>query len=276
MKRVACRYAIVRFMPYIETAEFANVGIVLACPETGFFDFRMELRRHGRITAFFEELNPDIYKQSARNMLNELCRLRDLVNNSPEEMVVRAEVIRNIFGALTHPREAMIRFGEVRPLLASEPKESLDDLFNHYVRRTFVTPPYVEQSMARRIQALLTEIPLVAPFKREQIGDDQIHVNFPFVQRVNDQVAKIIKPLNLAQQDANQIYNHGDAWLQKVRRLRKRGLLPHDLLFPVAAPPRSDDKRFQAYDEICLELSDAEVRCIPEDDQSGLREFAMR
>ena len=276
MKRLACRYAIVRFMPYLETGEFANVGIVLACPETGFFDFRLELRRHGRITAFFEELNADIYRQSVRNLLGELQRLRDLVNDAPAEMVIRAEIVRNIFGALTHPREAMIRFGEVRPILVSQPKETLHELFDHYVRRTFVTPTYVEQTMAKRIQALLTEIPLAAPFKRAQVGDDQIHVNFPLVQRINDQVAKIIKPLNLAQQDANQIYSHGDTWLQKVRRLRKRGLLPHDLLFPVAAPPRSDENRYQAYDEICVELRDAEVCCIPEDDQSGIRDFAMR
>ncbi len=30
--KVACNYAIIRFLPYPETEEFVNVGVVLACP----------------------------------------------------------------------------------------------------------------------------------------------------------------------------------------------------------------------------------------------------
>ena len=52
MKKYACQYAIVRFLPYLETGEFANVGIVMLCPDAGFFDFKL-LRHVRRITAFF-------------------------------------------------------------------------------------------------------------------------------------------------------------------------------------------------------------------------------
>jgi hypothetical protein len=37
MNRFVCNYAIARFRPYRETAEFVNVGVVLLCPPTGFF-----------------------------------------------------------------------------------------------------------------------------------------------------------------------------------------------------------------------------------------------
>lgn len=37
MNKLAMRFTVVRFMPYIETREFANVGIILICPKTGFF-----------------------------------------------------------------------------------------------------------------------------------------------------------------------------------------------------------------------------------------------
>ena len=57
MKKIACRYAIIQFMPYTETGEFANVGVVLACPETGYFDFKLQTKRYARITAFFNELD---------------------------------------------------------------------------------------------------------------------------------------------------------------------------------------------------------------------------
>lgn len=36
MKKFACQYAIDRFLPYMETGEFANVGIVMLCPDAGF------------------------------------------------------------------------------------------------------------------------------------------------------------------------------------------------------------------------------------------------
>ncbi len=42
MKLVACRYAVVQFAPYRETGEFANAGVVLMCPETGHFDFKLQ------------------------------------------------------------------------------------------------------------------------------------------------------------------------------------------------------------------------------------------
>lgn len=32
MNKLACQYAVVRFLPYAETGEFANVGVALACP----------------------------------------------------------------------------------------------------------------------------------------------------------------------------------------------------------------------------------------------------
>ncbi len=46
------------------------------------------------------------------------------------------------------------------------------------------------------------------------------------------------------------IYEHGDAWLQKIKRLLDRRLLPEAVLFAVKAPPPSDAKRHAAYNEI--------------------------
>ena len=36
MKNTACLYAIVRFCPFIETEEFANVGVILIAPDAKF------------------------------------------------------------------------------------------------------------------------------------------------------------------------------------------------------------------------------------------------
>lgn len=273
MKNFACRYAIVQFAPYTETGEFANVGIVIACPETGYFDFKLQTRRYARITAFFDELNADVYRMALRSIQTELERIQRVILDLPD-MSKRADQIREILTALTHPREAMVRFSQVRPILTPEPAVQLVKLFDHYVDHSFATPEYVEQTITKRIQVLLEGLALPAPFKSERIGDDQIHANFPLVQRVDGELAKIIKPFNLAQDEANRIFDHGDAWLQKVRRMRRRNLLPRDVLFAVAAPPEADTKRFGAYQEICTELRLENVQLVEQLQTTAIELFA--
>lgn len=94
------------------------------------------------------------------------------------------------------------------------------------------------------------------------------------MQRVEGQLTKVIKPFNLGQTEANAIYGHGDTWLQKVRRLRSRNLLPKDVLFAVAPPPQADGKRYAAYCEICDELQDEGVQLALQDQENQILAFA--
>lgn len=74
MNKIACQYAIVRFAPFVETGEFANVGILMIAPKERFFGFKLETRRHGRITRFFEELDRKHYTQALYQVREELTR----------------------------------------------------------------------------------------------------------------------------------------------------------------------------------------------------------
>lgn len=273
MKHFACRYAIVQFLPHTETGEFANVGIVLACPETGYFHFKLQTRRYARITGFFEELSKDVYLTAIKTMQTELERIQHLVLSLPTN-TARADTVRNLMAALTHPREAIVRFGAMRPILTPDPAAQLDQLFKHYVDRVFATHEYVEQTITRRIQTLLEGLTLPAPFKKERVGDEQVHASFPLVQRLDGQIAKVIKPFNLAHNEANDIYEHGDAWLQKVRRLRHHRWLPDHVLFAVEAPPPADPQRFAAYQEISGELQQQGVQLVQKDQEPTILAFA--
>ena len=273
MNRIACRYSIVQFLPYSETGEFANVGVVVACPETGYFDYKLQNRRYARITGFFDELGGSVYLAAVKVMQTELERFKTTIAKLPATPE-RADAIRHLMSALTHPREALIRFGPVRPALTTQPAHQLKELFDHYVDRAFATPEYVETTIGRRIHTLLKDLKLPAPFKNDRVGDEQIHATFPLVQRVDGELRKVIKPFHLAQAEANAIYAHGDAWLQKVRRLRKRNLLPPDVLFAVAAPPPTAVKRFEAYREICVELEEQDVKLIGKEDEASIVAFA--
>lgn len=273
MKNFACRYAIVQFAPYVETGEFANVGIVFACPETGYFDFKLQTRRAARITAFFDTLSAEVYKLALKTLQAELERIQNLIKGL-QATPARAEHIRELLNALAQPREAIIRFNHVRPLLTPDPVAQLEKLFDYYVDHTFATPEFIEQTITKRIQNLLKGVALPAPFRSESIGDDQFHVQFPLVQSMNGELTKIIKPFNLTQDEPNRIFDHGDAWLQKVRRLRKRDLLPRHVLFAVAAPPHSDLKRFGAYEEICTEMKLEGVQLVEQKQEAEILAFA--
>ncbi|MER2494051.1 DUF3037 domain-containing protein [Catenovulum sediminis] len=36
-----CMYVVVRFMPFAETREFANVGVVVIAPKLGLYEFKL-------------------------------------------------------------------------------------------------------------------------------------------------------------------------------------------------------------------------------------------
>lgn len=273
MKKLACRYAVVQFVPYSETGEFVNTGVVLVCPQTGYFDFRLQTRKYARVTAFFDELAPKVYLTAVKVIQGEMERVRDLLARATT--IGADELARAAFTSLVHPREAIIRFSPARMLLAEAPEKELERLFGHYVDRAFATPEYVETAMARRLNTLLKGLDLQAPFRAVKIGDDVVHAKFPLVQRRGVQFRKVIKPFNLTQAEPNGIFDHGDAWVQKMRRLRDRNLLPADVLFAVVGPRATDTKRYAAYREICTELERLDVPTVEEASKGRIVDFAQ-
>ena len=272
MNKLACRYAIVQFMPFVETGEFANVGIVLACPKTGYFGFQLLTRKYGRITAFFDELQTRVYTESVKAFEKELERIRAFLATQPESN--KTELIRDTFLHLVHPREAMLRFGEPRAILVDAPEQAVGELFRHYVEREFATPQYVEKVIERRLHTLLKGMHLPAPFREERVGNDEIHATFPLVQKQDDVAVKIIKPFQLDHEQPNSIYDHGDRWVQKVTRMRRRNLLPDRMLFAVTAPPESEAKRYAAFREICGELQAQDIVITSANEETRIVDFA--
>lgn len=273
MKQVACRYAVVQFVPYLETGEFANVGVAMACPQTGYFGFKLQnTRKSKRITNFFDELPRTVFARAVQGIRKELERIEELV--ARQMATGRPDMLREVFEGLVHPREAIIRFSTPRVVLTDDPARELAEKFDHYVDRSFATPEYVEQEIERRIKALLGSLELKLPFRPARVGDDEVYVKFPLVQQRGATVAKIIKPFNLNQAEPMGIYDHGGTWLQRIQRLRKRDLLPHDVLFAVRGPAQSDLKRFAAFQDICRELELEEVKTVADDAQDSIAEFA--
>ena len=50
-----CLYSIVRYAPYAETEEFANIGVLLCAPKENYFDFQLTKRNDSRVKNFFHD-----------------------------------------------------------------------------------------------------------------------------------------------------------------------------------------------------------------------------
>ncbi|AUI67229.1 DUF3037 domain-containing protein [Beggiatoa leptomitoformis] len=149
MEKILCQYAIVRFMPTIETEEFINVGIVLLATQHHFFGFKLTNKRYGRITHFFHKEARDAYLFAKENILEkELIRIQKLLdkyqleNHSKKEY---SDFARTIFNELIRPRETAIRFSEQKVLLSNNVENTLEDLFASYVNRYFVSKPIAKR-----------------------------------------------------------------------------------------------------------------------------------
>lgn len=278
MNKFVCNYAIARFRPYRETGEFVNVGIVLICPQLGFFGHLFERRRHKRITDFFPELDFEIFKTGLTGLLKELSRMTGHGDESKQFVLgAEAQIRISAFKELVRVRETLFHFGEVATVLADDPKQKLTELFSYYIERQFARDrEYQEIIMRRKLGDFLQKVDLARFYKQDQrVGNEAYNVILPFVHFDENKPRKAIKPLHLDKPMSTEIYRHGDAWVSTIKRLRQINCLPQDFLFAVRYPTEANSKRNAAAHAISKELQDLGTYPVPFADTEAIRRFAQ-
>jgi hypothetical protein len=276
MSKTPCQYAIVRFMPYVETGELANVGVVMMAPAARYFGFELLTRRHGRITKFFEELDAKVFRHAMFELQQELERVHSLLKSHGFDRRLKNNDVgfaKRLFGEVLRTRETIVRFGEHRVVLADDPKQTLKELFAYYVERNFVTKEYRETVLESGLRKLFFQNRLGERFHRTKVGDDEFNVTFPFVEMRDDRPTKIIKPLNLAQGETTKILEHGNKWEFRVRKLRQRSALPEKILFAFEGP-EEEGPRVRACQEAAGMLRGTGVIVLPYKDRTEILQFA--
>lgn len=255
MRQVVCNYAPVRFLPYRDIGEFVTVGVVLHCPNTGYFGHRLvPARKKGRVTAFFPELDPQILTAALEGVGRQLGRVSQQFPQD-QRSAASAEVQLRRFAELIRRREGLLHFGEPGTRLAADPAAALDDLFEHYVNRQFAQRREVqEEHMRKQLASFLREWDLADRYQHNRrVGDDDFHVKMPFVHAEADLVIKAVKPLNLAQSEPTAIYQHGGTWVKTMERLKQRQRMPRSTVFTVQLP--EPGRRREAAETISSELT---------------------
>jgi hypothetical protein len=275
MKQFVCNYAPVRFLPYRETGEFVNVGVVIHCPQADFFGFRLvPLRKTARVTNFFPELDTKLFKAALQGIARDLDRIQAqhrilTVTEEIPPALAKAQIAD--FCQLVRRREGLLHFGELGVLMAATPEKAADELFGRFVERQFAQKrEYQEIVMRNRLAQFLKDWKLARHYDvNQKIGDSDFHIVMPFVHYTGESVSKAIKPLDLAKAEPSEIYHHGGAWVKNMERLRNRHQMPQEVIFTVKLP--EPGKRLNAANEICDELRVLGVELVPFEDTQRVR-----
>ncbi|HWH84906.1 MAG TPA: DUF3037 domain-containing protein [Burkholderiaceae bacterium] len=272
MQRDIAHYTLVRLLPQVDAGEFANVGVVLACPRQGYFEFRL-IKRYGRVTRFFEEFTGELFLRVRREVEAELRHIRTQIGESgarDQSLVLR------VLQDLTKPRESMVRYAPLRMLITDDPKAETDRLVARYVQRNGeAMRQRREEVLTRHVGRVLRTQQLGHAFEPEEVGPDEFPVQLPLVYERDGEALAAIKPLDLTQDEPVKIYEHGDLWVGRLRRLKQLGALPAGMLVAVEGPNADDPRRYRAYADIVHELGAIHIEVTEAANNARILEFAQ-
>ncbi len=268
MNKYACRYAIVQFMPYPETGEFANVGIITATPQKNCFAFRLEIQRTRRYTDFFNHLDRKVYTNAIKALQEELTFLEQAVTNGG----ITAQAA---FDTIVRPLDTLVRFSPERVRMVKQTDNPVTLLFERFVLHNFAKAQAYEVDLQRRVAQFVRDLKLQNPFRQQKIGTDIFHVKMPLVQDSENQ-RRIINPLFFNQEEPQKIIEHGNLWGGKLETLLALNALPGagNILIPVEKPGKNNDDRFQAWNLVKSKLENY-GELIPINDTKAIARFAI-
>lgn len=259
MSTIICNYAVLRFQPYPETGEFANLGIVMLC-NNGQFLQRSETRQRQRVTHFFDKLPSEVFTKARKEFLEELKRMVALGNEHAHDPAMQ----RRIFQHLVTPRETMFRFSQPGTIATDDPHKALDELFMRYVHHDFSQRQNQEAQLTSRVGQWLRDFK-DRQYSESTLGDDLLQVRFPLVWQKAGVPHQAIKPISFALEDTSKIIEKGDRWLMRMKRLKDSGHAPLDTVFVSHEPPEGQGAQRRAYREVTQELSESGLlRIVPD------------
>ncbi|MCB1278573.1 DUF3037 domain-containing protein [Prosthecobacter sp.] len=279
MNQHLCKYAVVRFLPYRETEEFVNVGVLVLCEELGYLGFLLEKRRSTRVTDFFDELDGVVYRQGIKSIESEITRLSPKANASVDGCLTLSGGAPNLssaFNFLVRPRKTLFHFSDVRVAMTPDPSTKLKELFGHYVRRQFAQPKeYQEQLMREAIHDHLKQWDLSKLYQPLEVGTDIYRMKFPFVHQTHAVPVRAIRALHLNLRDTTEILRKGDQVVGGLRRIKEGGELPDDCLVVVKSP-KPGNQMHDVAQQVCEELLKLDVLTASYSDRDSLQAFAAR
>jgi len=268
MKQVY-QYSVIRFIPYPETGEFANIGILVYSPIDNFLEFKLIPIQCKRVVKFFDKLTLSSYKE-ALNLFNEKL---NFIKAYTENLYYSDFLI--YMNNILESKENLIQFSTIKTILYNKGDNILSYLYQRYIGRDFINKKNREYEMVVKLRQDLLQLKNSGIYyKKQKIEVGLKEVNLPFVAKLNSEF-RAIKPLAFHQQQSTQLIEHGEKWLNRFKWLIKdHKIEPHNILLPIEAPTLKSTLR-PAYDEVINEIKDTNIRIIDFKRNGKILEFAQ-
>lgn len=241
-------FATIGFRPFPETQEFVTMGVVALDTAARQFDFVLQdARKTGRVLAMFPKAGKALYLEARAKLEAELTSIRNAVNGQgPGGKVPLFPVFREKEDALFIDQDGLTALQAV------------------------------EQQMAKALKNLLRNAKLLPAYKQNvKIGPDEFQVTFAFAHLKDEHRAdRALRPLNFDLATSTDIYNHGDEWIQRMKRLKRLDYRPDQCLIAARAPKDETEHRGEAFRQIVADLLAEDFRCIGEDETGKVLDFA--
>lgn len=262
----ACKYNIIRFQPYAETQEFANIGIVLYVPQSHTFTFRLlATNHHRRITQFFDTLDKTIFQDAIGLVREELKRIQNMVATFARPDAIYDELVR--------PREGIIQYSRHHVRLTENPETTADELFAHYVHHSFAHHVGYEEQMRNSVAQILRTHQIAQRFKERKVGNEWYEVRLPFVS--DRQKPTIIKPIHFRHTQSKALVDHGLQWMTTMQQLfRMKKASPEQTLFTYQAPEHNEGILHEAFEETRTQIKELGIQMLNISEQERIAAFA--
>jgi hypothetical protein len=279
-------FATIGFRPYTETEEFVTIGVVALDTAARHFGFVLQGgRKTGRIQGMFPAVERALYQEARRKLKAELEGIEIAINgqaggaNVPIFHAFR-ENDKGLFASITSPREGIFCYPVRGRRMAASMEDVLQVLKERFIDQTPLTAQQAgEQEMTKELKKVLRAAKILPAYKTNvKIGPDEFMVTFALAHLTGGNTAdRALRPLNFDLATSTDIFNHGDEWIQKLRRLKRLGFRPDRCLIAArepVGPLETDGLRMNAFRQIQEELLREDIELAGEFDADKVIAFA--
>ena len=260
-------FSVIRFMPFAETQEFANVGIVLWSSNPNVVLTKLAPAPFNRINNFFDDLDGKLYGNARQIMDLELDRIKRYVTSSS------IKDFDSIMSELTRQREGVMTYSEVGGVLADNAEYVLEKLYSAFIGRDLpVSKEQRERIMVGELKNMFACLPYSYKEKPLDTGFGKIKV--PLVTVIGHEV-RAIKPMAFNQIKPMDIVEHGDKWISRIgHALDAKSVDAENFLFTVDTPKSKKEEILFAYESVINNMIGLGVNVIPFSNTSEVMSFA--
>ena len=266
-----CLYSIVRYAPYAETEEFANIGVVICAPKEHFFDFLITKRNDSRVKSFFHD---DCIFPVAKDTIQRELQFA----KAQASQISGHQQLAQFFRYFTAKKESIFQFSSTRVILSTNPKDELTRIYNKYVNHSEYTKERREDVLARELKRSIDRIDgLKNAFKPESIDGFYSKFTMPLVAKKREEIQCAIKPLAFSQTEPGKMMEHSDTWVMRVTRAAEENLLAiEDILFTIEVPESPTPGQSKVIDTIKRTMDSRKINHIPASNHEDTIAFAKK